>query len=170
MARGDRRQGYASRSRGGRARPRRARARRACGTLNDPAALDLIATAECALWSPDRSQGVADADLPPHAASRTSRPVGTGHPGGLQHDGADGRNPRPPQPGAVSSAQCDADRAAWAIGQQASAEVMERIRADTGSSKARLIRPGQMVTMEYDGTRVNVDVDDRNVITAVRCG
>lgn len=76
----------------------------------------------------------------------------------------------PPQPGAVSSAQCDADRAAWAIGQQASAEVMERIRADTRSSKARLIRPGQMVTMEYDGTRVNVDVDDRNVITAVRCG
>ncbi|HZH42485.1 MAG TPA: I78 family peptidase inhibitor [Lysobacter sp.] len=76
----------------------------------------------------------------------------------------------PPQPGTESSAQCNADRASWAIGQPATAEVLERIRADTGSTKARVLKPGMMVTMEYDGTRVNVDVNDRNLITGVRCG
>lgn len=76
----------------------------------------------------------------------------------------------PPQPGAVSSARCDADRASWAIGQEASAEVVERIRVDTGSTQVRVIKPGQMVTMDYIGTRVNIDVDDRNRITAIRCG
>lgn len=81
-----------------------------------------------------------------------------------------GKTPEPPQPSAASTAQCDAERASWAIGQEASAEVVERIRADTGSTQVRVIKPGQMVTMDYIGTRVNIDVNDRNQITSVRCG
>ena len=42
--------------------------------------------------------------------------------------------------------QCHVEPARWAIGQAATADVVERIRIDTHSSVARVIRPGQAVT------------------------
>ena len=39
-----------------------------------------------------------------------------------------------------------------------------------GSSTARILRPGQLVTMEYNATRLNLIVDDKDVMTAIRCG
>ena len=46
----------------------------------------------------------------------------------------------------------------------------ERIRIDTHSQVARVIRPGQAVTMDYSAARVNVHVNERNAITGVTCG
>ena len=66
--------------------------------------------------------------------------------------------------------QCNAELARWAIGQAASSDVVERIRIDTRSSVARVIRPGQAVTMDYSAARVNVHVNERNAITGVTCG
>lgn len=34
----------------------------------------------------------------------------------------------------------------------------------------RVIRPGMPVTMDYNPARLNVDVNDRGTIVAVRCG
>ena len=34
----------------------------------------------------------------------------------------------------------------------------------------RIIKPGDQVTMDFQGTRVNFDVDAAGVITAIRCG
>ncbi|MCZ8441877.1 I78 family peptidase inhibitor [Achromobacter xylosoxidans] len=34
----------------------------------------------------------------------------------------------------------------------------------------RILRPGQLVTMEYNDTRLNLIVDDKDVMTAIRCG
>ncbi|MBB4658492.1 I78 family peptidase inhibitor [Parvularcula dongshanensis] len=34
----------------------------------------------------------------------------------------------------------------------------------------RIIRPGEVVTMEYVGTRMTIEVDEDGVVTAVRCG
>ena len=63
-----------------------------------------------------------------------------------------------------------AEPGAWAIGKAASAEVVERIRVDTHSRIARVLRPGQAVTMEFSAERVNVNVNDRNAIIGVTCG
>ena len=34
----------------------------------------------------------------------------------------------------------------------------------------RMLRPGQLVTMEYNDTRLNLIVDGKDVMTAIRCG
>ena len=75
-------------------------------------------------------------------------------------------NPNPPNP-----MGCDAEAAKpGAIGKVASAEVVERARRDAGAQMARVLKPGQMVTMEYREGRLNIDVDEANVITNLRCG
>ena len=79
--------------------------------------------------------------------------------------------PMPPaDPGPPQMGQCNAELARWAIGQAATSEVVERIRIDTRSSVARVIRPGQAVTMDFSAARVNVHVNERNAITGVTCG
>ncbi|MGS1107976.1 I78 family peptidase inhibitor [Achromobacter anxifer] len=65
---------------------------------------------------------------------------------------------------------CDAAALQSQIGQKATASVMEDLRTRSGSSTARMLRPGQLVTMEYNATRLNLIVDDKDVMTAIRCG
>jgi hypothetical protein len=73
--------------------------------------------------------------------------------------------PLPPQRDA-----CTAEAAnAW-VGQAASDEVVEQARRAAHADVARVLRPGQVVTMEYREGRLNLDVDERNVIVRVRCG
>ena len=81
--------------------------------------------------------------------------------------------PMPPRTGGPlppASFQCVAEPAAWAIGQAATAEAVERIRVDTHSRTARVLRPGQVVTMEYSAERVNVNVNERDAIIGITCG
>jgi hypothetical protein len=79
---------------------------------------------------------------------------------------ADTSGPLPPP----SALQCDASGAGWAIGQSPTAGIVERIRVDTHSRVARVLRPGQVVTMEFSGERVNINVDEREAIVSVTCG
>jgi hypothetical protein len=78
--------------------------------------------------------------------------------------------PMPSEPPPPAARQCDAEQARWAIGQAATSEVVERIRVETRSQTARVVRPGQVVTMEYSAVRVNIHVNERNAITGVTCG
>ena len=69
-----------------------------------------------------------------------------------------------------SAMQCDASGASWAIGQSPGGDVVERVRVDTHSRIARVLRPGQMVTMEFSAERVNIRVNEREAIIGVTCG
>lgn len=75
----------------------------------------------------------------------------------------------PPGPPPLAS-QCVAAPASWAIGQAATADVVERIRIDTNSRIARVLHPGQVITMEFSAQRVNVKVNERNAIVGITCG
>ena len=66
--------------------------------------------------------------------------------------------------------QCVTEPARWAIGQAATADVVERIRVDTGSAEVRVIHPGDVITMDYKSQRVNVKVNERNAIIGITCG
>lgn len=68
------------------------------------------------------------------------------------------------------SAQCDAAAASSAVGQTATVEVVEKARTDAGARTARVLKPGQVVTMEYLAGRLNVRVDDANVVAELTCG
>ena len=76
-----------------------------------------------------------------------------------------------PTPTPAPSAGCDAAAAKpAAIGKAATAAIVEQARIDAGARMARVLKPGQMVTMEYAEGRLNIDVDADNVITNLRCG
>ena len=72
----------------------------------------------------------------------------------------------PPPPGTV----CNAQFAQFAIGKTPGASVVEEARQRSGSYMARVLRPGQVVTMEFNAQRLNLDLDAAGVIRAVRCG
>lgn len=77
--------------------------------------------------------------------------------------------PAPAEPGAPAGA-CDDSQAQWAIGKAVTEAEVEQARKDSGAKTARTLKPGQMVTMEFNAHRLNLDVDGTGVVTAVRCG
>ncbi len=75
-----------------------------------------------------------------------------------------------PTPAMSAPGVCNAEAARWAIGQPVDDALVNRVLRETGSRDARVIRPGQVVTMDYREDRVNIDVNDRGAVTGVRCG
>lgn len=55
-------------------------------------------------------------------------------------------------------------------GQVATPELLEQARQQAGASTARVLTPDSVVTLEYNGQRLNLNVDDQRVITRVSCG
>ena len=81
------------------------------------------------------------------------------------------RPPQPPSPGPPpGTGTCVADQAQWAVGRTASAALLERARVDATASIARFIRPNDAVTMEFSPARVNLYLDERDVVRGVVCG
>lgn len=69
-----------------------------------------------------------------------------------------------------AAAQCNAQAAQFAVGQNSTASVMESARARSGAHMARILRPGQVTTMEFNAQRLNLEVDAGGRIVAARCG
>jgi len=74
-------------------------------------------------------------------------------------------------PGAAPAAgACNAAAAQFLVGQIANVEASDQAKAATGAEEIRVLYPNQPVTQEFVPTRLNLDTDNRNRITAVRCG
>lgn len=65
---------------------------------------------------------------------------------------------------------CDAAAAQDLVGKPYSDAAGKDAQARTKSKSMRLIRPGMAVTMDFRNDRLNIEVDDKSVITAIRCG
>ncbi|MFJ4433373.1 I78 family peptidase inhibitor [Pseudomonas sp. NPDC089395] len=66
--------------------------------------------------------------------------------------------------------RCEASGAEFAIGKQGSADLLEQARKASGSQMARILKPHDVVTLEYRSERLNLNVDERGVVTRVNCG
>ncbi|HYE41037.1 MAG TPA: I78 family peptidase inhibitor [Ramlibacter sp.] len=75
-----------------------------------------------------------------------------------------------PAPAPPTVVACEAGPAQSVVGQVATASVVEDARQRAGARSARVLRPGQVVTMEFDATRLNLDVDAQGRVVRVRCG
>ena len=73
-----------------------------------------------------------------------------------------------PDPPTVS--RCDAAAAQGAVGKEATPALVEKARHDAGAETARVLTPGQVVTLEFREGRLNLHVDGDNVVTRVTCG
>lgn len=65
---------------------------------------------------------------------------------------------------------CDASQVQGLVGKKADEAVAEQARSDAGAKRVRLLHSDEMVTMEFDSERLNLEVDAAGSIVAVRCG
>ncbi|EPQ6936209.1 I78 family peptidase inhibitor [Pseudomonas aeruginosa] len=70
----------------------------------------------------------------------------------------------------AADGRCDANAVQAYVGKQASAAIVEEARRAAGAEVARVLRPHDAVTMDYNPRRLNIDVDDTLVIKRLSCG
>jgi hypothetical protein len=74
-----------------------------------------------------------------------------------------------PDPAPVSG-RCNAAPAQFAVGRTADAALENEARTRAGAKTVRVLKPNQIVTMEFNAERLNLSVDDTGRVTRVNCG
>lgn len=74
-----------------------------------------------------------------------------------------------PEPAPVSG-RCNATPAQFAVGRNADAALENEARTRAGAKTVRVLKPNQIVTMEFNAERLNLSVDDAGRVTRVSCG
>lgn len=136
----------------------------------------IAALAALAACAPPPANQVTEANA--SDATVAASPVGPSDPGN-QNAADETRSTTntaasPPAGNAVNrqeiGVECDAEPATFALDQPYSAALAERARAASGARTVRRLEPGQIVTMEYLGSRLNLETDAQNRVSGVRCG
>ncbi|MDJ0277132.1 I78 family peptidase inhibitor [Sphingomonas sp. 2R-10] len=65
---------------------------------------------------------------------------------------------------------CGAGAVAGLVGKPFSAALEAEAKRRTSARTIRAIRPGTAVTMDFQPNRLNIDIDEKNVVTGFRCG
>ncbi|WP_294322141.1 I78 family peptidase inhibitor [uncultured Sphingomonas sp.] len=65
---------------------------------------------------------------------------------------------------------CDTSILAGMVGKPFSAAVEAEAKKQSGLTNVRVIRPGMAVTMDFQPGRLNIDLDEKGVVTGFRCG
>lgn len=71
----------------------------------------------------------------------------------------------PPPP-----ASCDASQVQGLVGQPWTEALQTQAKEDAGANDVRVLKPNQAVTMEFIGERLNIEVDEKGVVSGLRCG
>lgn len=122
-----------------------------------PIALATLTLAGCA--SQPAAEGGATSERPAAAA-----PAG-------ETSTSDSTAAAPAQaPAGEATAQCDASKAQSVVGQNYTDALAAQAQAAAGAKTVRRLVPGQAVTMEFNGERLNLETDASSVIVTVRCG
>jgi hypothetical protein len=66
--------------------------------------------------------------------------------------------------------RCDAKAAEFAVGKQASPQLLEQARTRSGAQNARILKPNDMITLEYRSDRLNLNTDAKLMVNRVNCG
>ncbi|OZI23903.1 hypothetical protein CAL26_10855 [Bordetella genomosp. 9] len=73
-------------------------------------------------------------------------------------------------PSFSSGQDCDAQPVQNLIGTKLTSSVEAQIRQASKAGKTRVLKPGEVMTMEYDPKRINLILDQQGALTALRCG
>lgn len=77
---------------------------------------------------------------------------------------------RPAQQPENPVAGCQAEALPGLLGEPATAERVELARQQSGARSVRVLAPGDAVTLDYDSQRLNIDIDEAELIQRVSCG
>ena len=75
-----------------------------------------------------------------------------------------------PAPPANPNGVCNAELVQGMLGQTATAEQVEQARQHAGAQSVRVLAPGDAVTLDYNSQRLNIDIDEAEVIERINCG
>lgn len=75
-----------------------------------------------------------------------------------------------PSTAAQPSARCDSEAVRHLIGQIATPELLEQAKVQAGARTARILRPDDIVTLEYNSQRLNINTDAAMKIERINCG
>jgi len=78
--------------------------------------------------------------------------------------------PAPVVAESADAGSCDPLQAQWVVGKLVGEKEAEQARKDAGAKTVRILKPGQVVTMEFNAGRLNIDVDEKGIGVAARCG
>jgi hypothetical protein len=65
---------------------------------------------------------------------------------------------------------CREAAASFALGERYSDRLARRARRAANARVVRKVEPGRVYTMDFRADRLNLDVDRRDIVRAVRCG
>lgn len=68
------------------------------------------------------------------------------------------------------STTCDAQPVQKHVGQPYSESLDSDLQSDANAEQLRVLKPGQVMTMEYNPARLNVIIEQDGSISALRCG
>ncbi|ANN69574.1 I78 family peptidase inhibitor [Bordetella bronchialis] len=130
--------------------------------------LVLVASlAACANTGRQSSSADADGTTSSTPYGSTDSSAGTGGTGSADGGGYGGTGYSPYFSGGQG---CDAQPVQKMIGTKLTSSVEAQIRQASSSSKTRVLKPGEVMTMEYDPQRINLILDEQGALTALRCG
>ncbi len=78
--------------------------------------------------------------------------------------------PAPLEAPAVNASACDPVQAQWLVGTTPTDAQVEQARTEAGAETVRTLKPNEAVTLEFNDTRLNLEVDEAGVVQSVRCG
>ncbi|MBV4535560.1 MULTISPECIES: I78 family peptidase inhibitor [Pseudomonas] len=81
--------------------------------------------------------------------------------------GAAGNAPAAP---AGNDGRCEASGADFAVGKPGTPDLLEQARKASGSQMARILKPHDVITLEYRSERLNLNVDEQGKVIRVNCG
>ncbi|CAK9888584.1 MULTISPECIES: I78 family peptidase inhibitor [Pseudomonas] len=81
-----------------------------------------------------------------------------------------GSSSKAPEAAVNTDGRCQASGAEFTIGKPATPELLEQARKASGSQLARVLKPHDVMTLEYRSERLNLNADEKGVITRVNCG
>jgi len=68
------------------------------------------------------------------------------------------------------SARCDSKAVRHLVGQIATPELLDQAKDQAGARTARILRPDDIVTLEYNSQRLNINTDSAMKIERINCG
>jgi hypothetical protein len=78
--------------------------------------------------------------------------------------------PEAPPPPVFAPGECDGQAAQFAVGQPYNEALGVQARVRARAERMRTLRPGQVVTMEFDARRLTLDLDGEGRVVRVSCG
>jgi hypothetical protein len=119
--------------------------------------IPLLLTLSLAACAPDSDEQTVATEQSQAAAAAAAQPV-VAEPGATT------------TPPPVSESGCVDAQAQWLVGKTATEADVEQARKDAKAAVVRQLKPGQAVTLEFNDSRLNVELDAKGIVTAVRCG